>query len=63
LCSVLTQRGDGLSYFGENVGDAVKVFNIGYGSDADVNGLMKIASVTGGQESMGTPQNIQQVYN
>jgi hypothetical protein len=60
---VSSPKEDGLSYCGENVGDAVKVFNIGYGSDADGNGLMKIASVTGGQESMGTPQNIQQVYN
>jgi Ca-activated chloride channel homolog len=51
-----------ISASGENAGNAVKVFTIAYGNDADSNGLTKIASATGGQEYTGTPQNIQQVY-
>lgn len=45
-----------------NAGEGVKVFTIAYGSDADVSGLSRIASASGGQEYGGTPQNIQQVY-
>jgi Ca-activated chloride channel homolog len=51
-----------ISASGENAGNAVKVFTIAYGSDADASGLTKIASATGGQEYTGTPQNIQQVF-
>ena len=51
-----------ISASGENAGNAVKVFTIAYGSDADASGLTKIANATGGQEYAGTPQNIQQVY-
>jgi Ca-activated chloride channel homolog len=51
-----------ISASGENAGNAVKVFTIAYGADADANALKKIASATGGQEYTGTPQNIQQVY-
>jgi Ca-activated chloride channel homolog len=40
----------------------VKVFTIAYGSDADANGLTKIANSTEAQEYTGTPQNIQQIY-
>ena len=58
----LDQLVNQISASGENAGNAVKVFTIAYGSDADKNGLTKIASVTGGQEYTGTPQNIQQVY-
>jgi Ca-activated chloride channel homolog len=47
---------------GANAGEGVKVYTIAYGSDADVSGLMKIASATGGQEYAGTPQNIKQIY-
>ena len=51
-----------ISASGENAGNAVKVFTIAYGSDADASGLTKIAAATGGQEYTGTPQNIQQVF-
>lgn len=71
---VLTDGKDNLSHLtvdqlvsqiaasGENAGNAVKVFTIAYGSDADASGLTQIANATGGQEYTGTPQNIQQVY-
>ena len=52
-----------VSASGENAGNAVKVFTIAYGSDADANGLAKIANATGAQQYTGTPQNIQQVYS
>jgi Ca-activated chloride channel family protein len=58
----LDQLVNQISASGENAGNAVKVFTIAYGSDADANALTKIASATGGQEYAGTPQNIQQVY-
>jgi len=58
----LDQLVNQISASGENAGNAVKVFTIAYGNDADSNGLTKIASATGGQEYTGTPQNIQQVY-
>jgi Ca-activated chloride channel homolog len=51
-----------ISASGENAGNAVKVFTIAYGGNADASGLTKIASATGGQEYTGTPQNIQQVF-
>lgn len=51
-----------ISASGENAGNAVKVFTIAYGSNADASGLTRIASATGGQEYTGTPQNIQQVF-
>jgi len=47
---------------GEDAGNGIKVFTIAYGSDADVDGLTKIANAGGGQEYAGTPQNIRQVY-
>jgi Ca-activated chloride channel family protein len=46
----------------KNAGEGVKVFTIAYGSDADVKGLTKIATASGGQEYTGTPQNIRQLY-
>jgi Ca-activated chloride channel family protein len=47
---------------GEDAGEAIKIFTIAYGTDADTNALTQIASKTGGQEYSGTPQNIQEVY-
>jgi Ca-activated chloride channel family protein len=47
---------------GENAGEAIKIYTIAYGSDADSSGLTRIANATGGQEYPGTPQNIQAVY-
>jgi Ca-activated chloride channel family protein len=58
----IDQLVNAISASGENAGNAVKVFTIAYGSDADASGLTKIASATGGQEYTGTPQNIQQVF-
>jgi len=58
----LNQLVSQVSASGENAGNAVKVFTIAYGSDADANGLAKIANATGAQQYTGTPQNIQQVY-
>jgi len=58
----LDQLVNQVSASGENAGNAVKVFTIAYGNDADANGLTKIAKATGGQEYTGTPQNIQQVF-
>ncbi len=51
-----------VSASGENAGNAVKIFTIAYGNDADAKELTRIASASGGQEYTGTPQNIQQVY-
>lgn len=45
-----------------NAGESTKIFTIAYGGDADVDGLTKIASATGGKEYAGTPQNIRAVY-
>jgi Ca-activated chloride channel family protein len=51
---------------GSNAGESIKIFTIAYGdphgSGVDVNALTQIATVTGGQEYAGTPQNIKQVY-
>jgi Ca-activated chloride channel family protein len=47
---------------GEDAGEAIKIFTIAYGADADTDALTQIASKTGGQEYSGTPQNIQEVY-
>lgn len=47
---------------GENAGEAIKIYTIAYGSDADTNALTQIANASGGQEYAGTPQNIQTVY-
>ena len=47
---------------GPDVGAGLKIFTIAYGRDADVTGLTRIATASGGQEYAGTPQNIRQVY-
>ncbi|HLW00739.1 MAG TPA: substrate-binding and VWA domain-containing protein [Ktedonobacterales bacterium] len=47
---------------GENAGEAIKIYTIAYGSDADTSALTQIANASGGQEYAGTPQNIQAVY-
>ncbi len=55
-----------ISPTGSDAGEGIKIFTIAYGdpsgSGVDVNDLKSIASVTGGQEYAGTPQNIAQVY-
>jgi Ca-activated chloride channel family protein len=52
-----------VSLTGANAGSGVKIFTIAYGSNADQDGLTKIANAAGGKEYAGTPQNIQSVYN
>jgi Ca-activated chloride channel family protein len=47
---------------GTNAGQSIKVFTIAYGMDADKDVLVKIANASGGQEYVGSPQNIKQVY-
>jgi Ca-activated chloride channel family protein len=51
---------------GSNAGESIKIFTIAYGdlqsNGVNVNALTQIATVTGGQEYTGTPQNIKQVY-
>jgi len=41
---------------------AIRVFTIGYGNDADETVLKKIADVTGAKYYKGTPQNIKEVF-
>ncbi len=41
---------------------AIRVFTIGYGHDADESVLKKIADVTGAKYYKGTPQNIKEVF-
>ncbi|MFN8475712.1 MAG: VWA domain-containing protein [Anaerolineae bacterium] len=47
----------------EQGGNAIKVFTIAYGSDADRDVLTQIADATGARMYEGKPENIQQVYN
>jgi Ca-activated chloride channel homolog len=49
---------------GSNAGEALKIYTIAYGNQADVDtqSLQMVAGATGGQEYSGTPQNIKQVY-
>jgi Ca-activated chloride channel homolog len=46
----------------EEGGNAIKIFTIAYGSDADEDILKQIAESTGAQEYKGTPENIIQIY-
>jgi Ca-activated chloride channel family protein len=43
-------------------GNAIKVFTIAFGSDADVNVLKQIAESTGGKQYISTPETILEVY-
>lgn len=43
-------------------GDAVRVFTIAYGSEADVDGLKEIAEAFGGKAYTGDPDSIRSVY-
>lgn len=47
---------------GEAGGDAIKVFTIAYGGDADTSVLERIADVTGGRLYSGDPDTIDAVY-
>ena len=47
----------------EEGGNSIKLFTIGYGSDADLNVLKMLAEQTGGMQYEGKPENINQVYS
>ena len=47
----------------EEGGNSIKMFTIGYGSDADTNVLKKLAEKTGGLQYDSKPENINQVYS
>jgi Ca-activated chloride channel family protein len=48
---------------GEEGGNSIKLFTIGFGSDADTEILKKMAEVTGGKNYLSDPQTIQKVYS
>ena len=47
----------------EEGGNSIKLFTIGYGSDADTGVLKKLAEKTGGLQYDSKPENINQVYS
>ena len=44
-------------------GNSIKIFTIGYGSDADIKVLKSLAEKTGGLQYDSKPENINQVYS
>jgi Ca-activated chloride channel family protein len=51
-----------ISASGEDSGDAIKLFTIAFGKDADKDILTRMAESTGGKMYEGDPKNINQVY-
>jgi Ca-activated chloride channel family protein len=47
---------------GESV-EGVKIFTIAYGSDADVDLMLRIANRTNGKTFTGDPESIESIYN
>jgi Ca-activated chloride channel family protein len=47
----------------EDAGNSVKLFTIGYGSDADKDILTRIAEITGGKQYDSDPKTINQIYS
>jgi Ca-activated chloride channel family protein len=47
---------------GEEGGNAIKIFTIAFGSDADKDVLSKIANATGGKQYAADPKSIQSIY-
>ena len=47
---------------GEDV-EGTKIFTIAYGDDADADLMLRIANRTNGQTFVGTPENIDRIYN
>jgi Ca-activated chloride channel family protein len=43
-------------------GNAIKVFTIAYGNNADEDVLKQIAEITGGRQYLGEPDDIQEIY-
>lgn len=46
----------------EEGGNAIKVFTIAFGEDADLDVLSQIADITGGKQFKGDPSNIREIY-
>ena len=46
----------------ESGGNAVKLFTVAYGGDADTGVLAELAEVTGGRQYQGDPDNILEIY-
>ncbi|RPH58918.1 MAG: VWA domain-containing protein, partial [Chloroflexi bacterium] len=44
-------------------GNAIKIFSIAFGDNADKTILQKIADPTGGKEYDSSPENIQKIYD
>ncbi|HVN54969.1 MAG TPA: VWA domain-containing protein [Anaerolineaceae bacterium] len=59
LDDLLAQLGGG----GEDAGNSIKIFTIGYGKDADEKTLKSVAEPSGGREYQGSPENIRQIYS
>lgn len=47
---------------GEEGGNAIKLFTIGYGEDADQDILRFLAEMTGGKQYNSSPENIKEIY-
>jgi Ca-activated chloride channel family protein len=46
----------------ETGGNAVKLFTVAYGDDADIGILKELAEVTGGKQYQGDPEDILEIY-
>ena len=60
--SSLDQVVQGISISGEEGGNAIKVFTIAFGDDADKDVLAKIADAAGGKQYNADPKSIQTIY-
>ncbi len=59
---VLEQVLGEIGSFGEDPGNSIKLFTIGYGKDADADVLTRMAEMTGGKYYQSSPENIQKIY-
>ena len=51
-----------INQFSDEGGSSIKLFTIGFGSDADKDILQRIADPTGGKQYDATPDNINKIY-
>jgi Ca-activated chloride channel family protein len=51
-----------INQYSDEGGSAIKLFTIGFGSDADKDALQRIADPTGGKQYDATPENINKIY-
>lgn len=58
----LDQVTEQISALGEDPGNAIKLFTIGYGKDVDEDVLNSLAEITGGKYYQSSPDNIQKIY-